>query len=503
VVAHRDAPEAGGAGSPADLSGTAVLLELGQVLSAQTQPRSIVLASTSAHVGYAGAARLARNLPGPVDAVIVLGDMAGLEVRSPTIVPWSDSTLVAPPLLRNTVAAALSQQTSLPSGDESLGGQFLHLAFPLTTSEQAPFVSDGEAAVLVSASGARLPAANEPTSPAQISGLGRTILQSVSALESGPAVPGPSSYLRWQDKLIPEWAVAVLVLALILPVFAATIDGMARARRRGHRIGRWIAWVLSACLPFVLAVLAVLGLRAAGVIDTAPPGPVGGDALTLTGQAVAILIGLTCLIVVGFVVRWRLGRRFWSAPAPAEPAPAQEATPELAGARSRARQAGPDGPASPGAAAAFLLVLCAVALVIWVENPFAAGLVVLALHFWMWIVGPEQRFRAPWVILLFLAGLAPGVIAAVYYATALGLGPAEAAWNAVLMLAGGSVSVLSAIEWSVVLGCVVSLAVMIVRIVRQPRPRPAEMPITFRGAGGPFINAGSGSLGETRSALRR
>ena len=503
VVAHRDAPQAGGAGSPADLSGTAVLLELGQVLSAQTQPRSIVLASTSAHVGYAGAAQLARSLPGPVDAVIVLGDMAGLEVRSPTIVPWSDSTLVAPPLLRNTVAAALSQQTSLPSGDESLGGQFLHLAFPLTTSEQAPFASDGEAAVLVSASGARLPAANEPTSPAQISGLGRTILESVSALESGPAVPRPSSYLRWQDKLIPEWAVAVLVLALILPVFVATIDGMARARRRGHRIGRWIAWVLSACLPFVLAVLAVLGLHATGVIDTAPPGPVGGDALTLTGQAVAILIGLTCLIVVGFVVRWRLGRRFWSSPAPAEPAPPQEATPEFAGARARARRAGPDGPASPGAAAAFLLVLCAVALVIWVENPFAAGLVVLALHFWMWIVGPEQRFRAPWVVLLFLAGLAPGVIAAVYYATALGLGPGEAAWNAVLMLAGGSVSVLSAIEWSVVLGCVVSLAVMIVRIVRQPRPRPAEMPITFRGAGGPFINAGSGSLGETTSALRR
>ena len=168
----------------------------------------------------------------------------------------------------------------------------------------------------MSASGARLPAANEPTSPAQISGLGRTILESVSALESGPAVPGPSSYLRWQDKLIPRWAVAVLVLALILPVFAATIDGMARARRRGHRIGRWIAWVLSACLPFVLAVLAVLGLRATGVIDTAPPGPVGGDALTLTGQAVAILIGLTCLIVVGFVVRWRLGRRFWSPAGP-------------------------------------------------------------------------------------------------------------------------------------------------------------------------------------------
>ncbi|MBV9414886.1 MAG: M28 family peptidase, partial [Solirubrobacterales bacterium] len=83
VVAHRDAPHAGGPGSPADLSGTAVLLELARVLSAQTQERSVVLASTSAQVGAAGATQLARNLPAPVDAVIVLGDMAGVEVRSP------------------------------------------------------------------------------------------------------------------------------------------------------------------------------------------------------------------------------------------------------------------------------------------------------------------------------------------------------------------------------------------------------------------------------------
>jgi hypothetical protein len=503
VVAHRDSPHPGGAGSPADLSGTAVLLELGQVLTAQTQQRSVVLASTSAQIGAGGAAQLARSLPRPVDAVIVLGDMAGLEVRSPTIVPWSDSTLLAPPPLRNTVEAALSQQTNLPGNDESLGGQFLHLAFPLATSEQRPFAASGEPAVLVSASGSRVPAANEPTSPAQITGFGRAILQSVSALESGPTLPGPSSYLRWQGKVIPEWAVSVLVLALILPVLAATVDGLARARRRGHRIARWIVWVLSACVPFVLAVLAVIALRASGVIDVAPPGPVGGDALTLTGQAVAILAGLASLIVLGFVVRWRLARRFWAASPAAAPDPAEPAPAAPANGRSRARRAGPDHPASPGAAAAFLLVLCTVALVIWVENPFAAGLLVVALHCWMWIVAPAERLRTPWVVLLFLAGLAPGVLAALYYATALGLGPAGAAWNAVLMLAGGTVSVMTAIEWSIVLGCVVSLALMIVRIVRQPRPRVAETPITFRGAGGPFINAGPGSLGGTKSALRR
>ena len=111
---------------------------------------------------------------------------------------------------------------------------------------------------------------------------------------------------------------------------------------------------------------------------------------------------------------------------------------------------------------------------------------------------PENRLRAPWAILLLLAGLAPGALAALYYAMVLGLGPAPAAWNAVLMLAGGDYSVMAALEWSVVLGCVVSLALIMVRIARQPRP--AEVPVTVRG---PITYAGPGSLGGTRSALRR
>ena len=112
----------------------------------------------------------------------------------------------------------------------------------------------------------------------------------------------------------------------------------------------------------------------------------------------------------------------------------------------------------------------------------------------------DRRLRVPWTILLFLAGLVPAVLAAYYYAAVLGLGPATAAWNAVLMLAGGSVSVMSAVEWSVVLGCVISLAMMIVWIARQPRPQPTETAITVRG---PITYAGPGSLGATRSALRR
>jgi Peptidase family M28 len=509
VVAHRDSTRTNRSGSPAELSGTAVLLELARDLAAQTQQRTVVLASTSASVGAAGAQELARTLPGQIDAVIVLGDMTGVEVRSPVVVPWSDSQLVAPPLLRNTVASAISEQTNVDPTSESLGGQFLHLAFPLAATEQRPFADSGEPAVLVSTSGARLPAPGEPTSQGQITGFGRAILETVTALGAGPNLPGPSSYLSMHGELIPAWAVRLLVLALIVPVLLATIDGLARARRRGYRVARWVVWVLAACIPFALAALAVIALRVTGVIEGAPPGPVGGDAITLTGRAVAILAGLACVIVAAFALRWALGRRVWSpqpaaasadADADADVAPAING--ERANGRARRNRGGrapiSDDPASPGAAAAFLLVMCVVTLVIWVENPFAAALIVPALHAWMWIVAPEQRLRTPWAVLLFLIGLIPGALAAYYYAAVLGLGPATGAWNAVLMLAGGDVSLVAALEWSVVLGCVVSLALMIVRIARQPRP--VDAPVTTRG---PITYAGPGSLGATGSALRR
>lgn len=513
VVAHRDSTRTNRSGSPAELSGTAVLLELARDLAAQTQQRTVVLASTSASVGAAGAQQLARTLPGPIDGVIVLGDMTGLEVRSPVVVPWSDSQLVAPPLLRNTVASAISEQTNVNPTSESLGGQFLHLAFPLAATEQRPFADSGEPAVLVSTSGARLPAPGEPTSQGQITGFGRAILETVTALGAGPNLPGPSSYLSMHGELIPAWAVRLLVLALIVPVLLATIDGLARARRRGYRVARWVVWVLTACIPFAVAALAVIALRVTGLIEAAPPGPVGGDAITLTSRAVAILAGLACLIVAAFALRWALGRRVWShRPAEADnhvdvaiadaDADAPAINGERANGRARRHRGGrapiSDDAASPGAAAAFLLVMCVVTLVIWVENPFAAALIVPALHAWMWIVAPEQRLRTPWAVLLFLIGLIPVALAAYYYAAVLGLGPATGAWNAALMLAGGDVSLVAALEWSVVLGCVVSLAVMIVRIARQPRP--VDAPVTTRG---PITYAGPGSLGATGSALRR
>jgi Peptidase family M28 len=473
VVAHRDS-----LGSPAtaDASGTAVLLELARVLAGETQQRTLVLASTSGSVGAAGARELARTLGRPVDAVLVLGDLAGPRVREPVLVPWSNGQVLAPPMLRNTVAASLSAQAATAAGQTSLASQFAHLAFPITVSEQGPFGARGEPALLLSLSGERPPPAGEATSATQISALGRTVLQTVGALDGAPSVPAPSAYLLFGGKVVPLWGIRLFVLALIVPVLMATIDGVARVRRRGHWISRWVVWVLSAGLPFVLAALTVLVARVLGLIGATPPGPVGAGAVPLHGADVVALALVGSVVVLAFVARRLLLRR-------------------LAGADRRTAAL---GVLNPGAAAAALLVLCLTALAIWVTNPFAALLLVPALHLWMWIVVPDLKLPGPAVAVLAAAGFALPCLVAAQYALALGLDPLQAAWSWVLLIGGGGFGLASAIEWSLYLGCAAAVITIASRSVRQPSPEP--LPVTVRG---PVTYAGPGSLGGTKSALRR
>jgi hypothetical protein len=466
VVAHRDAVRAP---AEAEASGTGVLLDLARVLSGQTINHTVVLASTSGSTGAAGAAQLIHALPGPIDGVLVLGDMASINVRQPLVVPWSNGELLAPTMLRRTVANALSSQTGLSAGGTSLAGQFLHLALPFTVSEQAPFGSSGIPAVLLSASGERGPGADAHVSTGQIARFGRTALDAISALDSGPQVPAPSAYLLFGGNVVPAWAIRLLVLGLILPVLGVTIDGYARARRRGHAVGQWVAWVLEGAVPFVLALAVILLAKAAGLGDIAPASPVAAGTEPLHAWGAALVAVLACVVVGSFVALRRV------------------LTP------------GVKASANPGAAAALLLVMCTVSLAIWISNPFAAAMLVPALHLWMLVVAPESRMHPGVRIALLVAGLAPLMIGITYYMVTLGYDPIRLVWAVVLMVAGGHIGVLAALEWSVALGCALSVGTIAGWTVRRAQ-QLEEAPVTVRG---PVTYAGPGSLGGTESALRR
>jgi len=475
IVAPRDA-----LGSPAAaaLSSTATLMELARNLEGETLRRSIVLASTSGTQGTAGAIRLAATLGGPVDAVLVLGDVASAHVQQPIILPWSTRQAVAPPALRNTVASALGAQTSLANSFTGLGGQFAHLAFPFTLGQQAPFGARGIPAVELSLSGEQGPAADAAIMNAdQLTGVGRAVLATISALDSGTTLPAPAAYVLLGGKVVPGWAISLFVLSLLVPVLLTTVDGVARARRRGHVIWRSLTLILAAAVPFMLLVGIVLLARLIGVITVAPPGPVAAGAIPLGGGA-ALLIVMAAVLVAGLAGVVALARRLPT--------------------RTRRSRRPAEGLGSDGALAGLLVVMCLITFAIWLSNPFAALLLVPALHLWLWAISPDMRVPVPLRLVLIAVGIAPAVLVVGYYANELGYGPINVVWEMVLLLAGHGVSIVAALEWSVVLGCLVSAVTLSLLAARGTRPVP--VPVTVRG---PVTYAGPGSLGGTKSALRR
>ncbi len=472
VLAHRDAA---GRRAEAELSGTAALLELVRIYGAPRQTRhTLTFVSTSGGSGgAAGAAQAAGVLDGSVGAALVLGDLASRNVRAPLVTAWSNALGTTPQRLRATVQEAVRVETGSGAGAPRALSQFARFAMPATFGEQGALLARGVPAVLLSIDGDRPPAAGAPISRERLGLFGRAALRSVTALdaapEAGPIVPRQASRdLLTSRKIVPIWAVTLFVGALLLSVLITAVDALAALLRRREPVLAWLRWTLASALPFLLAALFCILLGLVGLID-APGAPAPPQALP---------VQLPALIAVGlvFALGWA-----WLRPA-----------------ALRLLRVSEVDRSEPGAGIAVLLVLTAVAVLLWLANPYAAALLVPALHLWLFALAPDLRVARPVRLLLVALGAVPPALVAVALSGPLGLGPVEAAWQLALMTAGGHISLLTVLLWSVVGGCAASAL-----FVAASAPRPAgedELPITVRG---PKTYAGPGSLGGTESALRR
>jgi hypothetical protein len=467
IIAHRDAVSAG---SPAELSGTAALLELARVFAESETRRTIVLVSTSGgSEGDAGASDYARSAGG-LDAAIALGDLAGQRAHKPFVLAFSGGTATAPGALSGTVEGAISQEVGAVSGAPGFASQLAHLVFPLATGEQAALEDGGTPAVLVQASGERAPSADEPVSETRLSNFGRAVLSATYALDEGPDVPRPpSTRLSLGRKALPVWAIRLLVLALLLPPLLVCVDALARLRRRREPIGRWLLLTLGGALPFLTVALFAVALGALGIV-AAPAAQLPVAALSADGSAPAALVAALLVLALGLLAWPALVRRL--------------------GLASR--------PRTDAAGLAPMLVLLGVALVVWLFDPFAALLLVPAAHLWLLAADPRARSLAAAAL---AAASIPIALLLLAYARELGLGPLALGESVVLSLAGGRVGVPAALLWSLALGCVPALIARALALVPSDPSRPIDrVEIATRG---PLSYAGPGSLGGTESALRR
>ena len=472
VIAERDAAARG---APGRLSATAALLELARVFGGRATRRTLTLVSTSGGSGgVAGVRALARDLPGPVDAAIVLGDMGSrAAVDLPVVVPWSEQGGLAPMRLRRTVEQAVELETDVDPGSPRALAQFFRQAVPLTLTGQGALGAEGVSAVTLSLTGERGPPAGAEVSQARLQEFGRAALRSISALDNGPDVPaGPREYLVFQGRVIPLWAVQVLGAVLLVPVLFAGVDGLARVRRRRSPVVPWLLWIGAAAFPFLLAAFFA---RLLGVTSVLPnlPGPADPEAI---GVDAAGLAAVALALVLGLLLRPVLTR--------------------VLGAR-RARTLGED---TGGATAAIALAMTGLGLAVWLVNPYTALLLLPAVHLWMLAAAPEVGVPRGVGVALVLAGLLPFLLVGAYYAEQFGLDPLELAWEAVLLLAGGYAGPLGIVAWSLVLACGLLALSAAVRKRAGAAADPADADVTTRG---PLGYAGPGSLGGTESALRR
>ena len=386
VLAHRDGP------GLANLSATAALLELARVLKTRETDKTLELVSTSGStLGFTGARAWARSTAGaPVDGVIVLGDMAGRAIRKPWVVGWSLSGGPTPLGLERTVGAAVRREVRSDPGGAHAVGQWIRRALPITVSEQGPVGAEGLPAVLISESGELGPAANEPVLEPRLAAFGRAALSSIGALDSagrrdGEAFAGVPNGIITMRNVLTDWSVRLVVGTLLLPAVLAALDAFFRARRRRVPIAPWVAWLAVAAVPLPVAWLWMRALGTTGVIEV-PDGPVLPDRFPLdtsgiVAMASALIAGALACACARFV-----------AGALRRHAPRAE---ETDGARRRAV------PGVEGLAVATGVWLCGLAAITWVLNPYAAGVLILATHLWLFAAG---GWRGRWALVAVVPG---------------------------------------------------------------------------------------------------
>jgi hypothetical protein len=473
ILAHRDAARRG---SPAELSGTAALLELARVFAHSETRRTIVLVSTSGGSGGdAGARQFAGSLARPLDAAVAIGDLAGADAHRPFAIPFSASGGLAPEALTRTFDSAISQQVGTNSGDPTLSEQLTRLSFPVALGEEGPLDAAGVPAVLVQASGERGPSGGEAVSEGRLASFGSAVLSGVYALDEGPDIPPAiGSRLSLAHKLAPAWTVRLVVLALLLAPLLAAVDALARLRRRREPIVRALEWVASCACPLLGAALLAMALGRLAIV-AAPAGQPSAQALASISTA-PVALSLSVLALVLGLALWRRTLRLLSLAL---------------------------RPPADAAAVALELLLLGACLLVWVLNPFACLLLVPAAHICLLACSPHGR-RPVVGIGIGVVALAPLGLLAGAYAHQLGLGPLGIAESLVQALAGAQVGLLAVLAFCVALGAV-GAAVLLALLGEGEEglgggTGPAE-PARIR-TRGPLTYAGPGSLGGTESALR-
>src|SRR3954453_3221225 len=266
LIAPRDV--ARGSGAVTTAAATAAMLQIADSFSGSSNHKTLVFVSTDgSSIGAQGARRFIRDYSdaGLLDAAIVLSQPAVRDPKAPLVIPWSTGPQSTASQLDNTASSIVSEETATPAGDEGPLSDLFRLALPAGLGEQGPLVNAGIPAVRVSSGGALPPEPGEDTpenfDTDTFARFGRASLALILALDATPdgVEHGPGGYIGLAGNLLPGWTIAMLALALLLPVAIGAGAGLASAARSPIEAARSFLWTGLRTVPF-LASLVLFGL---------------------------------------------------------------------------------------------------------------------------------------------------------------------------------------------------------------------------------------------------
>lgn len=440
IAAPRDC--AAGVCAASSAAATGALVELGRALGTTQHQKTIELVSLDGSAaGAAGARRLAEDLRSePARAVLVLYQPGAATVRGPAVIPFSEGPQSTSAALTESAAHAVRAEREIdgsPAGGTV--SDFLRLALPADTGDQAPLIAAGSDAVsLASAGELPLPESAdglENLDAKTLGGVGRATLGLTFALDASgePLQHGPSAYVPLAGKLVPGWALSLLALSLLVPVGVVALRSTVRARRRGRPVLASLTWVLSRCACFLAPVFAAYLLSVVGIVPS-PGWPFDPASFRLGASEILVLVLLAALVLEAalFVRRVRL--------------------PDEAG-----------GAISP----VLSLVSFAGGLGAWIANPYLALLLVPSVHLLMLASLPQLRGRALRAGAAVLGGLILPSIALLSLGDRLDAGSALP-WQLLLMFTGGHFGALATLPLCLLAGC--ALAALTVAATQSPPP---------------------------------
>jgi hypothetical protein len=392
-AAHRDTSGLG-AGANDDATGTAALIQLARAYAAagaaQRRPtplHTLVFLSTDAGAwGGLGAQRFATKSRFRHDllAAVVLDGLGGS--GTPRIDIGGDGgRSPAPALVRTAVARIREQQLGKAPQLPSVLRQVVDLGIPFGFGDQAPLLGAHVSAV-------RLTTADDSGQSdvkdrvgrldrAQLARLGSAAQNLLGSLDStGELAEGTAATVYLHGRVVRGWAVALVLISLLVPFLVGVVDLVARTRRHDaplapafralrRRVGFWAS----------LGVLTWFG-SLVGFLPNGPALPLPPHGPTATDWPVTGLAALTCAALAS----WFASRR-----------------------RLVPRRATTRGEELAGYTAA-LAGLGALAVLVAIVHPLALVLLMPSLYAWLWL--PQVSGRA-WIRdVLFGTGLAGALL---------------------------------------------------------------------------------------------